>query len=227
MKYTREVLSIRETPLDRRPRERLQAIGPEGLSDHELLAIIIGSGSRSAGVHEIAGSILHLLDKHGSDTTIDQIASIKGVGKAKSSVISAALELGRRHVHGKKQRITYPSEVYPLIRHYADRPQEHFLSISLNGAHEVMGIRIVSIGLVNRTVVHPREVFAQPLQDRATAIIVAHNHPSGNLSPSSEDMSVTKRLTEAGLILGIELLDHIIFSEQGYFSFLEQGMMPS
>ena len=149
--------------MDGRPRERLRSLGPEGLSDHELLAIIIGSGSKGSGVHEIAGSLLHMLDRYGSSTTLEQIASIKGVGTAKSSVIAAALELGRRHVHGKKPRISYPSEVYPLVRHFADRPQEHFISISLNGAHEVMGIRTVSIGLVNRTVVHPRDVLTSHL----------------------------------------------------------------
>jgi DNA repair protein RadC len=105
----------------------------------------------------------------------------------------------------------------------ADRKQEHFLCISLNGAYEVIAVRTVSVGLVNKTQVHPREVFADPLTDRATAIIVAHNHPTGNLTPSKEDIAITRQLKSAGEILGIKLLDHIIFSHKGYYSFMENN----
>ena len=111
----------------------------------------------------------------------------------------------------------------PAIRHYADRKQEHFLSVSLNGAHEIIAVRVVSIGLVNRTIVHPREVFADPLTDRAAAVVVAHNHPSGQVQPSMEDRDVTRRLKSAGDTLGMKLLDHVVFSTLGYYSFLEHG----
>jgi DNA repair protein RadC len=115
--------------------------------------------------------------------------------------------------------------VLPVIRHYADRKREHFLSISLNGAHEVIHSRVVSIGTVNRTFVHPREVFSDPLTDRAAAVIVAHNHPSGNVEPSREDADITHRLTESANILGIDLLDHIVFSMNEYYSFLEHDRL--
>ena len=119
--------------------------------------------------------------------------------------------------------ISFPPDVLPLIRHYADRKQEHFLCISLNGAKEVIATRTVSVGLVNKTQVHPREVFADPITDRASAVIVAHNHPSGALTPSKEDFEVTRQLKKAGETLGIRLLDHIIFNHNSYYNFLENG----
>jgi DNA repair protein RadC len=115
--------------------------------------------------------------------------------------------------------------VLPLIRHYADRRQEHFLCVSLNGANEIIATRVVSVGLVNKTQVHPREVFADPITDRASAVIVAHNHPSGSLEPSKEDIDITGQLRSAGEILGIRLLDHVIFNSKGYYSFLEKGLI--
>jgi DNA repair protein RadC len=116
-----------------------------------------------------------------------------------------------------------PTDVLPLVRHYADRKQEHFICISINGANEFITTRVVSVGLVNKTQVHPREVFADPITDRASAIIVAHNHPSGGLLPSQEDLEITKQLTSAGEVLGIKVLDHMIFNDKGYYSLLEKG----
>jgi len=225
MGYSKLHISIKETPREKRPRERLRQFGPRGLSDQELLSIILGSGHKGLPVHELSALLLQAMDRQGTEISLDAMRSIKGLGEAKSSLIAAVLEFGRRRFHSSRQRISYPAEAYPLVRHYADRPQEHFLCLRLNGAHEVMGISTVSIGLVNRTIVHPREVFSQPIEERATAVIVAHNHPSGNVEPSREDISITKRLGESGRILGIDLLDHIIFSREGYYSMLEQGML--
>ena len=111
----------------------------------------------------------------------------------------------------------------PLVSHLADRKQEHFICISLNGAHEVIASRVITIGLVNATQVHPREVFCDPICDRASAVIVAHNHPSGQLEPSNADRLVTKNLKEAGELLGIRLLDHVIFSSAGFYSFADKA----
>ena len=122
-------------------------------------------------------------------------------------------------------KIGLPPDILPLIQHMADRKREHFLCISLNGAYEVITVRTVSVGQVNKTQVHPREVFADPLTDRATAIIVAHNHPTGNLTPSKDDIAITRQLNPAGEILGIRLLDHIIFSHKGYYSFVENNKL--
>lgn len=196
------------------------------MSDLELLALLIGSGNKTRPVQMLATDIQDLLDRHDRDAVIEvsDLLSIKGLGPAKAGIICAALELGRRRNPGKRKLITTPSDVFPLIRHYGTRRQEHFLSIALNGAHEVMSVTVVSIGLVNRTLVHPREVFADAVRDRATALIIAHNHPSGNLEPSTDDVDVTKRLRHAGDILGIKILDHIIFSEDEFCSLLEMGL---
>ena len=142
-------------------------------------------------------------------------------GPAKATLISAALEFSRRRIKPEGFKISFPTDVLPLIRHMADRKQEYFLCISLNGANEVLATRTISIGLVNQTQAHPREVFADPITDRASAIIVAHNHPSGSLTPSKQDMEITQRLKAAGQTLGIRLFDHIIFNHNGYYSFLE------
>jgi DNA repair protein RadC len=142
---------------------------------------------------------------------------------AKAAAVVAALEFSRRRIRPEGVKISFPADVIPLISHYADRKQEHFLCISLNGANEVINSRVVSVGLVNKTQVHPREVFADPITDRASSIIVAHNHPSGELIPSKEDIQVTKQLQSSGEILGIRLADHIIFNKKGYYSFLEHG----
>jgi DNA repair protein RadC len=117
------------------------------------------------------------------------------------------------------------ADVLPLIRHYADRKQEHFICISINGANEVITTRVVSVGLVNKTQVHPREVFADPITDRASAIIVAHNHPVGDLAPSKDDLEITKQLKSAGEILGIKLLDHMIFNQRDHYSFMEHNTL--
>jgi len=208
-----------------RPREKLQAKGPEALSDLELLAILLGSGTKGSDVLAVAGRILKVLDGRNEKLGAEELQAIEGVGPAKASLIAAALEFARRRIRPEGLRISFPADVLPLIRHYADRRQEHFICVSLNGANEVIAARVVSVGLVNKTQVHPREVFADPITDRASAVIVAHNHPSGSLEPSREDIDITGQLKSAGKILGIRLLDHVIFDSKGYYSFLEKGLI--
>jgi DNA repair protein RadC len=212
---------VKEMPAFTRPREKLQEKGPKALSDKELLAILLGSGTQAQDVLTLAGRILKILDDTSASPTLEQLQSIDGIGPAKATTILAALEFARRRIRPEGFKIGLPPDVLPLIQHVADRKQEHFLCISLNGAHEVIAVRTVSVGLVNKTQVHPREVFADPLTDRATAVIVAHNHPTGNLKPSKDDIAITRQLKSAGETLGIRLLDHIIFSHKGYYSLLE------
>ena len=119
--------------------------------------------------------------------------------------------------------IRMASDVVPIIARYAKRRQEYFIVITLNGAHDVMRVHVVTIGILNRTMVHPREVFVHAIRERAAAVIMAHNHPSGALEPSREDRDLTKRMTDAGELLGIQVLDHVIISKNGYYSFLEKG----
>jgi len=137
----------------------------------------------------------------------------------------AAIEFARRRIKPEGLKITTPADVLPLIRHFADRKQEHFVCVTINGANEVLNIRVVSSGLLDRAPAHPREVFADALTDRASAIVLAHNHPEGGLEPSPADVDVTRQIKQAGEILGIHLLDHIIFNPTGYFSFLEAGKL--
>jgi DNA repair protein RadC len=209
-------------PAEQRPRERLSKFGAESLSDQELLAILIGSGNKSLGVEKIAASVLDLLDRNNSGVNMETLLSLSGVGAAKAAIILAALEFARRRLCAGHKKIILPKDILPVIAHYADRKQEYFLCVSLNGAHEVIACRVVSVGLVNRALVHPREVFADPLCDRAAAVVVAHNHPSGNCLPSGEDREITVRIKEAAKVLGISLLDHIVFTKEGpYYSFRE------
>ena len=206
---------------ERGPRERILRFGAHVLSDRDLLAVVLGSGTAQCDVFNLADTVLRVLERENYVIAPRALMKIPGLGPAKATKLAAAMEFGRRVLVPRSYRIAQPSDAVPLLQHYADRPQEHFISISLNGAHEVLAIRVVSIGLVNRTLVHPREVFSDPIKDRATAIVCAHNHPSGNVMPSRDDRGVTKSLREAGDILGVRLLDHIIFSAQSYYSFLD------
>lgn len=207
-----------------RPRERLMRCGAEALSGQELLSIILVSGVRGKNVTLLARELLSLLDRKKGIPQVSDLCRIAGMGESKACKVAAMLEFGRRKWAGG-QRIRSPADIYNLVRHYADRRQEKFLSVSLNGAHEVLAVRIVTIGLVNRTIVHPREVFADPIQDRASAVAIAHNHPSGSLEPSAEDEEITRRLKSAADILGINFLDHLIFSETLFYSFRQEGLL--
>jgi DNA repair protein RadC len=214
---------ITDIPKFDRPREKLQLKGAESLSDLELLAILLGSGTKKHDVMALASRILKVIDQTGGRADVNALQQIEGVGSAKAALIAAALEFARRRIRPEGTKISSPADVLPLISHFADRKQEHFICLSLNGANEVIISRVVSVGLVNKTQVHPREVFSDPITDRATSIIVAHNHPAGSLTPSKEDVEITKQLKSAGKTLGIRLLDHIIFNHKGYYSFQENG----
>jgi DNA repair protein RadC len=218
--------SPRQLSPENRPRERLIKSGPGSLSDQELLMILLNTGVRGRNVAEVARDLLEYLDGTREIPGIRELCGLTGLGISKACTVAAMLELGRRK-WASGQRIRHPQDIFNLIRHHADRRQERFLCLSLNGAHETLAIRIVTIGLVNRTIVHPREVFADPLLDRASAVIVAHNHPSGILEPSEEDHEITLRLRKAADILGIAFLDHLIFSENAWFSYNQAGLLES
>ena len=214
---------ITDIPTLDRPREKLRQKGAGALSDLELMAILLGKGIKGHDVLTVANKILKVMDASNINPNLEDLQKIDGVGPAKASLIVAAIEFARRRIRPEGFKISIPPDVLPLIQHYADRKQEHFICISLNGANEVIASRVVSVGLVNKTHVHPREVFADPITDRASVIIVAHNHPSGDLKPSKDDIAITRQLKSAGETLGIRLLDHIIFNQKGYYSFLEKG----
>jgi DNA repair protein RadC len=203
------------------PRERLIAEGARNLSDRELLAILLKTGTRGRDVFALSDEVLAIIDQKNLSLHVADIASITGIGNAKACTIVAALEFSRRRIASDGTKIKQPEDVLPLVQHLADRKQETVVCLSLNGAHEVIATRVVTVGLVNLCQIHPREVFADPLTDRACAVIVAHNHPSGDLTPSKEDLDVTARLKDAAQILGLRFLDHIVFSKRGYYSILQ------
>jgi len=211
---------IKDLPMNERPREKLLAKGAVNLSDEELLAVILGKGTRNIDVLSLAKKIISEIDDKGITISANELQEIGGMGVAKSALVAAAFEFVRRRIKPEGMRIQNPEDVLPLVRHYADRRQEHFIVVSLNGANEVINVRVVTKGLLNRTQVHPREVFAEAISDRAAAVILAHNHTSSNLQPSEEDIKVTERLVEAGKILGINVLDHLVFNEKGFNSLM-------
>lgn len=217
---------ISEMEKQDRPREKMEMKGAESLSDLELIMLLVSSGTAERPVSEVSSDLQALLDKP-EEPDFRSICSINGLGRAKSSQILAALELGRRRMkkYGIGPSISSPGDIFREVRHYATRDQEQFIVLVLNGAHEILNVFVATVGLVNKTLVHPREIFSDAIQRRATAIAIAHNHPSGKLDPSDDDISVTKRILLSGDILGIKVLDHIIFSGIGYYSFLEHGLM--
>ena len=217
--------TIGQIPKHDRPREKLLAKGAEALSDQELLAVLLGKGTAQMDVMMLAAKLVRVIDEKGLSVRADDLTGFEGVGEAKATLILAAIEFARRRIKPAGMKIETPADVLPLIRHYADRKQEHFLAVTINGANEVLNVRVISIGLIDRSPVHPREVFADAVAERASGIIVAHNHPAGGLEPSPADIEATKQLKGAGQIVGIELLDHIIFNRVGYFSFLESGRL--
>jgi DNA repair protein RadC len=192
-----------------RPREKMLANGGNHLSNRELLQVVIGSGIKGADVTVIADELLDLLERYHCKPTLEQLLDIRGISTATATKLLASLELtGRLNYAGN--RIETEDDVLPLLADIRTKKQEHFVAITLDGANRLIERRIITIGTLNASLVHPREVFADAITDRAAGIVVAHNHPGGSLEPSAADMVVTKRLRAAGEILGIKFLDHII-----------------
>ncbi len=217
--------TIKDLPEHSRPREKLRERGAAALTDEELVAAILGMGTAGVDVRTIARQVAGLIREHKAGLTLEHLLAVPGVGLAKAAQILSAFELARRHLLKDTVKITVAEDIVPLVADIAGRQQEYFICISLNGANEVIEMRIVTIGLLDNSPVHPREVFADVIADRAAAVIFAHNHPSGDLQPSAADRRVHEQLTEAGRILGINVLDHIIVSRKGHFSFRENGLM--
>jgi len=216
---------IRDIPDIDRPRERLIAKGAAALSDTELLAILLGSGIRGVSVLELASQILDSLEQRLDRANVYTLQGVEGVGRAKACQIVAAFELARRHLLQGKAPIREAKDVLPFIQQIRDKRQEYFVCLSLNGANEVIESRVVTVGLLDSNQVHPREVFADPISDRAASVILAHNHPSGTLEASPEDLALTKRVVRAGEILGIKVLDHLIVTRNGHLSLKQTGNM--
>jgi DNA repair protein RadC len=216
--------TIKDMPEHSRPREKLRERGACALTDEELVAAILGMGTAGVDVRTIARQVAGLIREHKTGLTLEHLLAVQGVGLAKAGQILSAFELARRHLLKDTTRIVTAEDALPLLADIAGKQQEHFVCISLNGANEVIEKRTVTIGLLDRSQVHPREVFADVIADRAAAVIFAHNHPSGDLQPSAADLAIHEQLTQAGKILGIHVLDHIIVTRKGRYSFQEAGL---
>lgn len=214
-------MKIKDLPSIERPREKLQKYGAGKLSNSELLAILLRTGTKEKNAVEIA---TQLLQKFGNakivDATIQELAATTGLGRVKAGEIVACFELGRRMLKERKHQLMMTAEdVWKALQDIRDHKKEHFVVFFLDTRNQETRRETISIGTLNANLVHPREVFEPAILHAAAHVIVSHNHPSGNPEPSEEDKKVTQRLVEAGKILGIALLDHIIVAQSGYYSF--------
>ncbi len=199
--------------------------GPAALTDEELVAAILGMGTAGIDVRTMAKQVAGLIREYREGLTLDHLLSVPGMGLAKGAQILSAFELARRHLLKEPVKIECAKDVLPLVADIAAKPQEHFVCISLNGANEVIEKRIVTIGLLDKSPIHPREIFADVIADRAAAVILVHNHPSGDSQPSEADRRTHAQLTEAARILGLRILDNLIVTRKGHFSFQEAGLI--
>ncbi len=219
--------TIKELNKIERPRERLMRYGAGKLSNAELLSILLRTGRKGQNVLEISKKILKKSgEKNFGDIKFEELKKYPGLGPVKACEIIACFELGRRFLKGKKLNVYLsPEDVWAELKDIRENKKEHFIVFYLDTGNQEIKREIISVGTLNYNIVHPREVFESAVKNLAAGIILAHNHPSGSLEPSPEDLSLNKRLVEAGKILGIQVLDHIIVTQTGFSSFKEKGLM--
>ena len=215
-----------------RPREKLERLGPSALGDNELLALVLGSGSRTQNALALANRVLeHVGGLHAlTRAASGELQQIEGIGRARTAQVVAAVELGRRTLMRGAQhrpRLNSPRALAAhLLPEYGSRAVEQFGIVMLDTKHRVIRTRIIAVGSLDSTVVHPREVFREAAAAAAAAIVLFHNHPSGDPSPSPDDLVLTARMIRAGDIMGIDVIDHLILADQRYISLLESGGIP-
>lgn len=200
-----------------RPREKLEKYGTVKLSDHELLAIVLGSGIKGTNVIELSKKIVKLVKDIGIEKlTLDDLKGVRGLGNAKAMQIISALEFGRRQFIKTPEIIITPEKVFELSADFRTSKKEHFVAFYLDSRNSLIAREVISVGILNASLVHPREVFEPAIRLGAASIIVAHNHPSGDTTPSNEDYEVTKRLKEAAKLLGINFQNHMIVTKDSH-----------
>jgi DNA repair protein RadC len=223
---------IRDLPPDDRPREKALHHGSHSLSDSELLALLINTGTKHSSAVDIAKQLLAdfgSLQRVASLSITELKRAVKGIGTAKAVMITAAFELSRRlsiQDAVPERTIRTPDDIAQLyIPRLRDEKQELFVVVCLSSANKIISDKIITKGLLNSSLTHPREVFKQGILENAASLILLHNHPSGNLEPSREDIAITKQLVEAGKIIGIPVHDHVIIGGNGFTSLVERGLM--
>lgn len=223
--------TVRDLPVEDRPRERLFKLGAEALSLQELLCLILGRGTRAEPVTDIAHNLIRYFGnlQNMANASISELSNLKGIGPAKATQLKAAFELAKRlnntTSNNIKTAIKNPQDVIKAVSsRLKDKKKEHFLLLSLDTRNQLIDIQTISIGSIDCSVVHPREVFKAAITDLATSIILVHNHPSGIPEPSEEDIKLTRRLLEVSKIMDIQILDHIIMGNDSYFSMKEKGI---
>lgn len=216
-------MKIKDLPRVDMPREKLEKYGPEKLLDHELLAILLGSGIKGLNVLELSKKILKTISKVGIEKVVlKDLLEIKGLGKAKASEIISCFELGKRVLKDKKTSVLLsPKDVWERMSDIRNSKKEHFVVFYLDSRSQEIQREIISIGTLNESLVHPREVFEPAIKNNTASIVLAHNHPSGNIEPSQADIEITKKLIHAGKILDIHIVDHVVVTEKLFSSVID------
>ncbi len=220
-----EYLPIRDMPPAKKPRERLMERGAEGLRNAELLALILGSGYKGKNVLQVAGRIISEYSLEGlAAMSLDKLRKTKGLGLAKACSIKAALELGKR-LSCEDEPVLSPKHVADIVIDISKSKKENFVVLYLDVRNQLIHREVISTGTLNANLVHPREVFQPAVAKCGASVILTHNHPSGDTSPSDADITLTKRLIKAGQIMGIEVLDHVIVARRSYLSMKDKGLI--
>jgi DNA repair protein RadC len=226
-------IDVKDVAPHDRPREKLERLGPSALGDNELLALVLGSGSRGRDALGVANALLRRADGvHGlTRLGAGDLRDVAGVGRARAAQVLAAVELGRRtllHDRTLRPRLASPRQLAEwLLPQFGAAPVEQFGLVMLDTRHRLIRVKIVAIGSLDTTIVHPREVFREAASAAASAIVLFHNHPSGDPTPSRDDMILTARMVSAGGIMGIDVVDHLILADRRYFSMVESGSLPA
>lgn len=221
--------TIKQLAKVKRPREKLTKLGPQGLSNSELLAIILGKGYKGKNVVNLSTDLLKKYSaKQLPKLSYKELVSEKGIGIAGASRILASFELATRLLLDQDEDaplIEAPEDAFDLLKEMRKYKKEHFIGLYLNARHQVIHQETISIGTLTENIVHPREVFEPAVTQKAVAIILVHNHPSGNLDPSEQDLKQTERLSRAGKLMGISVIDHILIGEKDFISFKKKGYL--
>ncbi|HWZ65703.1 MAG TPA: DNA repair protein RadC [Patescibacteria group bacterium] len=216
---------INQIPVEDRPREKLQRKGASALSDFELLEVMIGSGSSGADVGQIAKQVQKLLQKGTASLSLEALTAVHGISVAIASKILSALELAKRHLVQDSKPLRTINDIVARLDDIRTKQQEYVISLSLDGGHRLIARRTITIGTLDAVLAHPREVFSDAIVDRAASVVVAHNHPSGDVRPSQKDITLTQQLAAAGQLLGVPLRDHIIVTKTEHFSYRQNHML--